>query len=624
MKYTFGLQFSYWTANATLAQNVQAEDCGQRLKESLRVAMDSLIRSELETDNASVKLLSSTQVSLPRLRHCALAQEPGCFAAGDVVVVSVSAPTGLIQREESVRERNDRVRRCLHQLWERTNRELRACTDGSTEMRLDACKLLPSNSRLHAERSCTQRVFHYLMPLSWLPDGDELERWYSSNAPRPPPPGSLRALKAALRGAESPLLKRSLTKDEADKLSIKSAAGRFGNLSERQRLPWHNFADPNLRGDASPNNEPVWRVLDRARIVEVTQTERGQAALVLEFRGDDFLPEQVRRIVGTAVAVTHGWLPKDILETSRQADSFLETPVAPMGRLYLAESRFHFDELSSGGQSIFRSDNGGPCVYNQSVHLVSSIQRDIVSSRDSQDIQRLESNWLSTVKDEVAPRIRQQLLMQRAPTGGENSVQSPTREIGCYKETLELLREIVAAERWPETSVARSSVIGNVAKDSVNAKHKKGSFTVVNPDFQNGLYGFGIGEHPLPLANALFPDLTKAVFELERSLAEHDLTQVEGEPACKPRPPSSHCAVNCNAQFTPHVDSGRGAGQSLSMIVGFGDYSGGQLAVEGEPYDIRFVPLEFDGWRLRHWTLPFAGERFSLVWFTPDIKISMT
>ena len=32
---------------------------------------------------------------------------------------------------------------------------------------------------------------------------------------------------------------------------------------------------------------------------------------------------------------------------------------------------------------------------------------------------------------------------------------------------------------------------------------------------------------------------------------------------------------------------------------------------------IRYAPLEFDGWQQRHWTLPFAGERFSIVWFTP-------
>jgi hypothetical protein len=56
------------------------------------------------------------------------------------------------------------------------------------------------------------------------------------------------------------------------------------------------------------------------------------------------------------------------------------------------------------------------------------------------------------------------------------------------------------------------------------------------------------------------------------------------------------------------------------MIVGLGYYVGGKLAVEGTNYDIRFQPLEFDGWKLRHWTIPFEGERFALVWFTPESK----
>ena len=53
------------------------------------------------------------------------------------------------------------------------------------------------------------------------------------------------------------------------------------------------------------------------------------------------------------------------------------------------------------------------------------------------------------------------------------------------------------------------------------------------------------------------------------------------------------------------------------MIVGLGDYSGGELVVEGELHDIRYKPLEFDGWQRKHWTAPFTGERYSLVWYTP-------
>lgn len=40
--------------------------------------------------------------------------------------------------------------------------------------------------------------------------------------------------------------------------------------------------------------------------------------------------------------------------------------------------------------------------------------------------------------------------------------------------------------------------------------------------------------------------------------------------------------------------------------------------VEGKPHDIRYGGLEFDGWRELHWTRPFRGERFSLVWYTPQ------
>ena len=60
-----------------------------------------------------------------------------------------------------------------------------------------------------------------------------------------------------------------------------------------------------------------------------------------------------------------------------------------------------------------------------------------------------------------------------------------------------------------------------------------------------------------------------------------------------------------------------GAGQGVSLIVGLGDYAGGELFVEGEPIDIRYAPARFNGWKQRHWTNAFEGERFSLVWFTP-------
>ncbi len=77
------------------------------------------------------------------------------------------------------------------------------------------------------------------------------------------------------------------------------------------------------------------------------------------------------------------------------------------------------------------------------------------------------------------------------------------------------------------------------------------------------------------------------------------------------------CLQNQLAQFRPHTDNGAGAGQSNSLIVGLGNYVGGELVVEGAKKDIRYNAVEFDGWKERHWTMPFQGERYSLVWFTP-------
>ena len=167
---------------------------------------------------------------------------------------------------------------------------------------------------------------------------------------------------------------------------------------------------------------------------------------------------------------------------------------------------------------------------------------------------------------------------------------------------------------------------------------------------------FSVGAMPSgssePKGNSLFPELTFAVFELEALLLNHDSGG---------RPRSSTCTINRNAQFKPHKDKGAGAGQSLSLIVGLGDYVEGEIVVDGcgdrhsqgchggcrggedaieadgagggaggrctsgeqgeaaerRSYDIRYRPLTFNGWAHIHWTEPFRGERFSLVWYTP-------
>jgi hypothetical protein len=99
--------------------------------------------------------------------------------------------------------------------------------------------------------------------------------------------------------------------------------------------------------------------------------------------------------------------------------------------------------------------------------------------------------------------------------------------------------------------------------------------------------------------------------------------------------PSGSVTINSHAQFRPHTDSKHGSRpssqsaqvetesdmalsslrqQQPTLHVGIGSYTGGALFVEGVEHDIRYTPLSYDGVSQKHWTAPFQGERYTLVW----------
>jgi hypothetical protein len=53
--------------------------------------------------------------------------------------------------------------------------------------------------------------------------------------------------------------------------------------------------------------------------------------------------------------------------------------------------------------------------------------------------------------------------------------------------------------------------------------------------------------------------------------------------------------------------------------MALGDYTGGELNIEGKKFNIRNRMKRFDG-RLGHWTEPFEGERYSIIYFTHTFK----
>jgi len=574
-----------------------------------------------------------TQASDTRFRHRALATEPTCNSVGDVL-------TFAFRCEKQVN---------IDMIVTGMNHELRSMTEYNEEMTVISAEYLSPSSTLHAERDATQYAYHYMIPVKWLPDGDKIAIWWlslSNRAGKDTADGSIqknlrfgvdqgkhrdrnemskpmafKVLKNALQCAATISDEQSKAVNENE--FYEKASGRFGGLSSKYKRCWHNFAAPSLQGDASPNNSPVWRSMDRVKTIEIIDfmdlnadvtyngnhdNQTNDVFVVVELRGDGFLPQQVRRVIATVVGIANGWLPERYFSVATRPDTIIETPLAPDGLLYFAGTRYDFNEINLG-RPLFGDENKMGLGQKK-------WKKDILNYVYNDRSVENEAVWLDELENIVSPRIRSKLDNIDSNTHGRNRDNARVKgghstdlDIPAhYRPTLSLLREIVSKGKWPGTSTARSKVIRSVDLSNTSSYGRNsGSFTLVDPTFKTE-YGL-----TLPFANELFPDLVREIFSLEQEL-------IQGAEGISMRLPSSHCAVNRNARFTPHVDSGTGAGQSLSMIVGLGEYEGGSLFVEGDTHDIRYKPLQFDGWRQRHWTEEFNGERFSLVWFTPEVK----
>ena len=601
-----------------------------------------------------------TMASSAKHRQQCLAQDPDCFALSDFACISFMGTDDVKRSVLSTVPEDNEVFRADMQ------RELDDDSSSSSmktiTVRVLGVAFMPMSTRFHAEELCTQRIYHYIVPLSWFGfSGDEAKRWWQakllenaskngnpdSHRPRGSirPPGFLTKLKRILKSFESDEGDES-EKDPATSTGRLLSPGRYGSLWKKERQCWHNFADPALGGLASPSNDPVWRTIDTAKMNKLMLDESDHGHVVLEFRGDGFTTQQVRRMVGSLVAMMNDQLPEEFISLATRSDIQVQTPLAPVGRCYMAGGRYHFLEVSNGSSVLdekgsedlerWRSDfERSICVFSRQ-HVVQDKQ------------------WLHELDTNIAPMLRKQVCkihsddqvraqatkndglissnsqLQTKSVQAKLKTMSKTSPPDMYHGTLSLLREIVRDNAWPKTSKARSRLIREVGPaETMNSNNnltpglstedgvKSGSFTVINPELAD------LPEDKLPLGNQLFPELVSRIFALERDIARSNVTQyadgVRRRLEGATRPLSTHCAVNQNAEFVPHVDSGTGRGQdALSLIVGLGDYVGGSIVVEGQSSNIRFDPLEFDGWKQRHWTEPFQGERFSLVWFTPS------
>jgi FkbM family methyltransferase len=580
-----------------------------------------------------------TLASAAQLRHPSLMQENTCSAWSDVVGINYKGGPDDIDINSLLNQMQDIIADGVTQDDD----------DGVLCIKVLNVESLTVSTKFHAEKSCSQRSYQFLMPIKWLDDSQETQEWIRNKAgadtghqiqtSRTPTPSSLVKFKKALKLAES----RDVTQISSPAVS---SAGRFGKLWQKERRPFHNFCDPSLGsgGMASPSNENVWRSVDKARLSGfiIDDKNENEALVVIEFRGDGFVAQQIRRMIASVIAISNGWIPPEFLsDVATRSDVSIETPIAPSGLLYFSSPRFHFVDLVQGS-SLFETKDGN----NRNENWLGSLQSALLHAR-AQKVEE-ESTWLDELRNIASPRIRsaleqialddtlkeEQIQRKKEEHKSEDSIEkevdfSVTPEV--YHQTLSLLQDICGRGKWPMTSDARSRVIrapvgnpneGNLrerpdlksrAASSQFKGHlvQCGSFTIVNPQSFQG---------QLPTVNKQFPELVDAIFELEAYHSSENsrscLNDIPGNGSVALA--STHCTVNRNIEFTPHFDNGKGQEHSHSMIVGLGDYAGGEFVVDGKSYSIRYDVLKFDGWKQIHSTTRFRGERFSLVWFTPE------
>ena len=134
-------------------------------------------------------------------------------------------------------------------------------------------------------------------------------------------------------------------------------------------------------------------------------------------------------------------------------------------------------------------------------------------------------------------------------------------------------------------------------KTSTNSSLRNGKFRKGNESHNVGkvrLFRKG-----LPIVDGVKMKKNKYMIynECERLFPKHEFTGI---------------MINKNFKCPPHVDSGN---EGEVIILGLGDYEGGELVYNGVAYDIRNKATTFVASEIEHYVKDFTGDRYSVVLF---------
>jgi hypothetical protein len=428
-----------------------------------------------------------------------------------------------------------------------------------------------------------------------------------------------------------------------------------------KRKRFHNFTEKVMAHEYLAYRR-LDRLYHRATLILPSQRHEGMSSvnadscyIVLSISGDMFLTGQVFRLIGVFIALANALVDPEFVDCVFDEDYPHLIPTIPAPPVGMVAAEAHYvnqegksqcilsprvsDRYNKGWNqtsTLLRVKDWQEIVYDHIAGNWERNGRDVLNGRlrDEQDwTENKLKPWADAARQQLEEyRVWRKIRLQHADDSNVDSAPA-TKSVNvdpsvpeAFQTVLHHLREVDRSGRWPTTTPKRQLVMMSTAECADGTEQKPDSLSIAfskaknNKQERSSAYAFAEGQggasgsfsvgfmpggvNKQPKANAMFPELVKAAFELEMKL-------------CPSREPSSTIAINRNAQFRPHTDSGAGAGQSTSLIAGLGMYEGGALVVEGEKHDIRYKAIEFNGWTQRHWTMPFKGERYSLVWFTP-------
>lgn len=544
-----------------------------------------------------------------------------------------------------------------------TNVALTAKLSGNAQVRVLGRSDFPMH-KFNAEMDISHRRNEYLLPVDFLFNGKGTRKLFEQSFPtflssqdnrrgdRPSPETldylvtmkkTMKLLCCQIEDLDLTDVAAVMEKDFSDKKRKRQQKKR--NTKERsttkkvlRRKRFHNFT-PRVMAHEYLAFRRLDRIYHRGTFIE-----EGKTFFALSLTGDLFLQGQCCRVLGLLVAIMRGLISEDIIDCifDEQYLHLVPAPELPPFALVGRDASYMSWEGKAKLIMTARKTQQYPDGFNNDtvLHRVAEWEKVAYQSimkawlrtgMDEDGRLNAERTWTEEVLEPWATKAQQQLEDYRQWKFTQASLGAPVPQIASldsidtnvpevYQKVLYRLREANASGLWPSTTPKRQLVMVATKADneksvSLAMAHVKAKFNkderlsaYVFEEGQGGASGsFSVGAFPgemQPKGNELFPELMKAAFDLERALLPD-------------REPSSTIAINRNAQFRPHTDSGAGAGQSTSLIVGLGNYSGGELVVEGVQKDIRYKAIEFNGWTQRHWTMPFQGERYSLVWFTP-------